>query len=173
MWEKVKSILVTIFCFIYFSFALSMTVLLLNFNDYGVTQFGETSIVVLKEKVNFGGFKKGQVVIVESESVSNYQVGDIVFTYRVINKIPHIEVGKVGEVYLNERAIAYENGDTYSEEYIIGKPTKTYNKMGTFLAVIQSKWGFLFIILVPCFLLFIYQIFALVVEIKYGSESTV
>lgn len=171
MWLKIKNVLVTIFCFLYFSFALTMTVLLLNFNDIGITEFGETSIVVLKEKVSFEGFKKGQVVITEKASINDYKEGDTVFTYRVVKKVPHIEVGRVGEVYLSNRAIAFENGDTYSEEFIIGKPTKTYEKLGTVLSVIESKWGFLFIILVPCFLLFIYQIFALVVEIKYGANE--
>ena len=171
MFSKIKGILVTILYVVYFAFALCMTVLLLNFNDYGVTQFGETSIVVLNEKVSFDGFEKGDVIIVESSNIRDYKVGDTIFTYRIEKKIPHIEIGKIGEVYETERAISFENGDTYSEEYIIGNPSKTFKGIGNVLSVIESKWGFLFIVLVPCFLMFVYQIFALVVEIKYGAEE--
>lgn len=171
MFEKVKRIVFITVCFIYFAFALLMTVLLLNFNDYGVTQFGETSLVILKEKVNFEGFNKGELVIAEKESIKDYKEGDTVFAYRVEKKVPHIEIGKVGEIYENENAISFENGDTYSDEFLIGKPTKVYKSIGSFLSVVESKWGFLFIILVPCFLLFIYQIFALVVEMKYGKDE--
>ncbi len=171
MFDKVKNIIITVVCFIYFAFALLMTVLLLNFNDYGVTEFGETSIVILKEKVSFEGYNKGEVVLVEKTDLKDFNEGDTIFTYKVEKKEAHIEIGKVGEVYEAEKAIAFENGDTYSEEFIIGKPTKTYAKIGSFLAFIESKWGFLFIILVPCFLLFIYQIFALIVEIKYGKDE--
>ena len=35
----------------------------------------------------------------------------------------------------------------------------------------ESKWGFLFIVLVPCFLIFIYEVYALIIEIKYGAEE--
>lgn len=170
MFEKIKKIAFTVICCIYFAFALFMTILLLNFNEYGVTKFGETSLVILNEKVSFEGFNKGDLVIVEQHELSDYKTDDTVFAYRIEKKVPHIEIGKIGETYENEKAIAFENGDTYSEEFIIGKPTKTYKNLGSFLSVIESKWGFLFIIIVPCFLLFIYQIFALVVEIKYGEE---
>lgn len=171
MFEKIKHVLIVVVCFIYFAFALSMTVLLLNFNDYGVTEFGETSLVILKEKVNFEGYNKGELVLVEKTNLKDFNPGETVFTYRVENKVAHIEIGKVGEVYENEEAISFENGETYSKDFIIGKPTKVYAKIGSVLALIESQWGFLFIILVPCFLLFIYQIFALVVEIKYGKDD--
>lgn len=171
MASKIKTAVITIIGIIFFSFALFMTILLLNFNDYGVTEFGDTSVVILSEKVSFEGFNKGDLVLVEKNRLADFQVGDTVFTYRIEKEVAHIEIGKIGEVYENEKAISFENGNTYSEEFIIGKPTKVYEKIGSFLAVIESKWGFLFIILVPCFLLFIYQIFALVVEIKYGKDE--
>ena len=82
-----------------------------------------------------------------------------------------VEVGKVGQIYLEEDAIAFENGDIFSNEFIIGTADKTYNKIGTYLSIVESKWGFLFIVLVPCLLIFIYEIYALIVEIKYGEEE--
>lgn len=169
--EKVKRIIYGIIIFLYFSFALSMTILLLNYNDYGVTQFGENSLIILTEKVNSKEYKKGDLVIVEQAELEEVKVGETVFTYRADSKgNVHIDFGKVGKIFKDERAIALENGSNYSEEFIAGKPTKVYENVGLYLSIIESQWGFLFIVLVPCFLLFIYQVYALIVEIKYGDE---
>ena len=56
-------------------------------------------------------------------------------------------------------------------EFVAGVGTKSYEKIGTALSVIESQWGFLFIVLVPCFLIFIYEVYSLIVEIKYGGEE--
>ena len=42
--KVVKKVLLTIVGVLYFAFALCMTILLLNYNKYGITQFGETSL---------------------------------------------------------------------------------------------------------------------------------
>ena len=92
-------------------------------------------------------------------------VGDEVFTYSVNSKgAATVEIGIVGEKYDKEKAVSFENGASFSEEYIIGKATKVYNDYGTVLSVIESKWGFLFIVLVPGFIIFLYEIYAFILE---------
>ena len=56
-------------------------------------------------------------------------------------------------------------------DFVVGQNTKTYNEIGKYLAIIESKWGFLFIVLVPCFLIFVYQIYNLIIEIKYNKND--
>ena len=82
-----------------------------------------------------------------------------------------LQIGTIGEVYVEENAISYENGETYSYEFIAGKTEEVHAGVGTFLSVVESKWGFLFIVLVPCFLIFIYELYSLIIEIKYGAEE--
>ena len=77
----------------------------------------------------------------------------------------------LGEVHEEEQAITYENGSNYSMDFVIGSAEKTYEKVGNYLSVIESKWGFLFIVLVPSFLIFIYEVYNLIVEIKYGADE--
>ena len=167
-----KKVVLTVIGIAYFAFALCMTFLLLNYNDYGVTQFGETSLVLIQEKVGVTEYEKGDLVVVESQRLEDYKVGETVFTYRVNSKgVASIEVGVIGEVYPEEKAIAFENGDTFAEEFIAGTPKEVHKNVGSYLSVIESQWGFLFIVLVPCFLIFIYEIYALIVEIKYGADE--
>ena len=71
-----------------------------------------------------------------------------------------------------EDAIAFKNGGTYSSQFIIGTGYKIYPGLGKILSIIESKWGFLFIILVPNFFLFIYQLYSLIIRIKYNKEET-
>ena len=167
-----KKVLFGIVEVIYFAFALFMTILLLNYNKYGVTQFGDTSVVIIKEDVELDEYKKGDVVLVKAVKVKDIESEDIIFTYKLDEeRVAHIEVGKVGEVYEEEDAITLKNGSTYSAEFIAGKGYKTYNGIGSFLSVIESQWGFLFLVLVPIFLIFIYQVYALIIEIKYGVSK--
>ena len=170
--KKIKSFIAGVLMLIFFAFALSMTILLLNYNKYGLTQFGDTTFVIINDKISSETFKKGDLVLVESEKLTDLELGDEIFVYRINNGgSVSIELGRVGEVYLEEDAVAFENGDIFSSQFVIGTADEIYNDVGTYLAIIESKWGFLFIVLVPCLLIFIYEIYALIVEIKYGAEE--
>jgi len=168
--EKIKKIFIGIIIVIFSIFALCMTILLLNYNDYGVTEFGDKSLVIIARDISSDNYKKGDLVIVEKVAYDNIKEGDEIFAYSVENggKV-NIEVGIVKDIYEKEKTIAYKNGSAFSQEFLIGKATDTYHDIGLYLSFIESKWGFLFIVLVPCFIIFIYEIYALVVEIRYGD----
>lgn len=170
--KMIKTILFTIVGIAYFSFALCMTILLLNFNEYGVTQFGKKQMVLIKEELAIKDFNKGDLVIVEKLGLDEIQAGDKIFTYKINKqKRAEIQYGVIGNVYIEDEAISYENGDTYSEEYVAGKAIESHPKIGSFLSIIESQWGFLFLVLVPIFLIFIYEVYALIIEIKYGADK--
>lgn len=170
--KTIKTVLFTIVGFAYFAFALFMTILLLNFNEYGVTQFGKKQLILIREELAIPDYNRGDLVIVEEVKVENVKPGDKLFTYK-INKDREAEIqyGVVGNVYVEDDAISYENGETYSKDFIAGKVLESHPKYGTFLSIIESQWGFLFLVLVPIFLIFIYEVYALIIEIKYGAEK--
>ena len=170
--EGIKSFVSFVLFIVYFVFALIMTILLLNFNDYGVSQFDNKSLILINEDISNELYKKGDLVIVEMPKVEDIKVGEYVFTYKVgRDHVPVVQLGKVGNVYADEDAISFENGETYSIEFIAGRPVSQHEKIGGILSVIESKWGFLFIVLVPVFLIFIYEIYSLIIEIRYGAEE--
>lgn len=169
----VKNIIIGILVVVFFAFATTMTILLLNFNKYGVTQINKTSVVLMRDDISSKNFKKGDLVLVEGKSLENIKVGDEIFAYKVDKSgAVSIDLGIVDKVYTKEQAISFKNGSTYAMEFIIGKATKSYSNLGTYLSIIESKWGFLFLILVPSFLILIYELYALIVEIKYGKEES-
>lgn len=170
--KAIKKFIIGLLAVVFFTFAITMTILLWSFNKYGVTQFENTSLVVLKNKVASDKYKKGDLIIVEGRKINEINPGDEIFVYKVDSDSQvTIDFGPVGEVYLDDNAFAYENGSFYDSQFIIGEATKVYEKIGTYLAIIESQWGFLFIVLLPSFMIFVYEIYTLIVEIKYGSED--
>ena len=66
------------------------------------------------------------------------------------------------------------NGDyLLSSEYFIGKldTSKVYHNLGSVLNFLESRLGFLFLIIFPIFVLFIYEIFMVIEEIKKPDEN--
>ena len=170
--KLIKNIIFGILFVIYFVFVIIMTVLLLNFNDYGVTEFGDTSLILINDEISNDNYKKGDLVETKNKKIDKINIGEEIFTYKIDGKgNVSIDLGKVGNIYPEEEAIAFENGATYSIEYIAGVPQEMYEDIGLFLSVVESKWGFLFIVLVPSFLIFVYEVYSLIVEIKYGSDE--
>lgn len=157
---------------VYFSFVITMTVLLLNFNDYGVTEFGNKSLIIIDDDIANEEYKKGELVITQKKKLEKFEIGEEIFTYKIEeNGSVSIVLGKIGNIYPEEEAISLENGSNYSIEYVAGVPVEKHDKIGSFLSVVESKWGFLFIVLVPSFLIFVYEVYNLIVEIKYGAEE--
>ncbi len=170
--KVIKKIFVWLLIIVFFAFAIGMSILLLNKNDYGVTEFEDVSLIIVKDEVNNEKYEKGDLVLVEKKRVKDISVGDEVFVYTVDTEGDvDIDIANVGSVYESDGAIAIESGVNYTEKFIVGEGTEVLSGLGTYLNILQSTWVFFFIIVVPCFLLFIYQIYALIVEIKYGDED--
>lgn len=170
--QAIKKILVGILGVIFFAFVITVTLLLLNFNKYGVTQFGETSLILIKGDLSSENFKKGDLVFVEAKKIDKIAVGDEIFAYKIASDgSVSIDLGTVGQTHPDDDAISFENGAAYSMDFVIGESVKVYEKIGSYLSIIESKWGFLFIVLVPSFLIFIYEFYALIIELKYGKEE--
>ena len=123
--------------------AIAMTVLLLNYNKYGVTQFDNTSLILIKGDLTSDNFKKGDLVFVESRGINDISVGDEIFVYKVASDgSVSIDLGTIGEVHTADEAITFENGSTYSTDFVVGEASKVYNKIGTYLSVIESSYNF-------------------------------
>ena len=170
--KVIKKFLIALVIIVFFTFAIIMTIFMLNINKFGLSQFDATTILPIKENITSDNYKKGDLVVLKKPTMDQLNKGDELFVYRVLTDgSVEIEFGKVGEVYLDDRSVAFENGSAFGIDYIAGGVDKVYNGIGSVYGVVQSKWGFLFIVLLPSFLIFVYEIFALVMEIKYGKNE--
>ena len=137
--KKIKHILFGI----YLGIAILLTLTLLAYNDFKITQFGQYSLLIIKDDELAPDFNEGDLLILDK----NAQVleGKKAFFYDTSNQ--RIEVTLEGE-----RRI--------SSEYVLG-PANTAEVIptaGKILGILQSKWGFLFLIVFPALILVVNQI---------------
>ena len=77
--NAIKKFFLGVLTLVFFAYAIVMTFLLLNFNNYGVTEVGDTSIVIIKDKIANENYKKGDIILVEDKLMKSIQVGDELF----------------------------------------------------------------------------------------------
>lgn len=174
--KKILKIIGIIFVVIYCLIAITLTVCLLNYNDYNITVLGDKTLIIVKDEELLPSYQKGDLVIVRKNP--NYEVaaGDKIFFYDEAEAQVTVNLGTVvSKTNVTKEETTYTvNGDyPISSEYLIGKTetSQVFHKLGTVLSVLESRFGFLFLIIFPILVLFIYEIFVVIKEIKSPDEE--
>lgn len=170
-----KKLISNIIFIIYLIVAIFVTVCLLSYNDYKVTVLGNTSFVIVSDTKMEPDYSKGDLVIVENSN--EIEVGEKVFYYNIYNEQIKVKLGTITEVTKeNDSKIIYTIDDgehRISSEFVVG-PASTASAMqnvGTILGILESKWGFLFLIVLPALLAFVNQIMVVASGIKEAREA--
>lgn len=168
-----KKILSNILFIVYVVIAVLVTVCLLSYNDFKVTEFGDYSLVIITDDEMEPNYKKGDLVIINKQD--DIITGRKAFFYNTYDRKIEIKLGTIvgaEKVTSTETTYTLEGDRKISGEYVLG-PSETaqvISGVGTVLGVLESKWGFLFIIVLPALLAFIYQISVVVSDIR-GSKD--
>lgn len=162
-----KKIVVNIFICLYFVITILITYCLLSYNKYNIPEFDKQLMVILDEKMD--GFDKGDLLIIDKDK--DFDTLEDVFYYDTYNSPVKVKLGKISkieEVNDKESSVVIDDSITLSSDNIIGKKSNStsYPLIGTILSVLTSRWGYLFIIVLPMLVAFIYEIYAIVKEIK-------
>ena len=171
-----KKALGTILFVIYAIIAITVTVLLLSYNDYNNSQFGGYTVYIVKDDSLEPKFKQGSILLIKSTSDKNVQIGDELFMYKVINSQEYEVIDTTLKAKTQQgRHITYifDEDESYANEYFIGKVSDTVviQGWGYVLNLLESKWGYLFCVVVVSLLLFLQEVFELVMEIKFLGEQ--
>lgn len=172
MKKIIGNILVTIYAVI----AVFTTICLLSYNEYKVSEFGNYSLILVTNNELVPDFNKGDLVIVSSENKSKIKAGDKVFFYNADDKKIDVSLATItekGMVTSKETTYTIEGNHVISSKYIIGNANGVYvmPKVGTILSVVESKWGFLFLIVLPSLIAFIYEITVVFSEIRESKKE--
>lgn len=170
-----KKVIRNIIIVVYATIAIFVTICLLSYNDQKVTELGSYALVIINNnELSSLGYNKGDLAIVDqSEKI---EIGDLAFFYNLKAKDFEVSLTEVeGKEQVTEAETTYilKGGSKISEEYVIGstKNTNRIEKVGTVLSMLESKWGFLILVVLPALLAFLYQIVDMVVEIKKGKKT--
>ena len=157
--KKVLKIGGIILLVVYAAMAITLTLFLLKYNDYNITEINGNSFVIVRDDDLKPDFNK------------DIKIGDKIFFYEIENEKVTVNLGNViNKEVVNDKETTFVMDGEYpiSSEYVIGKAStsKSYAKLGSVLNVLESRYGFLFIIIFPILIIFIYEIYAAIKEFK-------
>lgn len=170
-----KKFILNIIFIIYLIIAIFVTVCLLSYNDYKVTVLGNTSFVIVTDSKMQPDYNKGDLVLVENSD--EIQAGEKVFYYNTYNEQIKVKIGTITEVLEEDEGkiiYAIDDGEhKVSSEFVIGQVStaNSIQNLGTVLGILESKWGFLFLIVLPALLAFVNQIMVVASGIKEARET--
>ena len=159
---------------IYMIVAFFVTITLFSYNEFRVTEFGSYSFVLITDNGLAPEFNKGDLVIVDKDSP--ILTGRKAFFYDTEDEKIEIKLGVIEEAErITDTEITYtlEGERKISGEYVLG-PANTAEiipKVGTVLSVLQSKLGFLFLIVLPALLAFVNQIGVVYAGVKRAQSE--
>ena len=158
-------------------YVICITAFLLCKNNYGFTQIGDmTFITIDEEAINYlPEAKENDLLLVRADS-SDIEVGDKIYYYDTENSMYVVKSAHVKTIQSSDSGMGVYTLDDSEESTIattraIGKYSTTYKTIGGILDILQSRLGFLLLVILPILLIFMYQIYALIVVIKYGDEE--
>ena len=163
-----------LFIVLYAVIAIFITICLLSYNEYKVSVFGDYSFLIIDERDFEPEFKKGDLVIVDGSYVP--EVGDSVFFYnKSLGKI-NIRMDTVtNKQQESNDSIVYttENNVMLKNSEMIGKVenVKVINNLGTILGILESKWGFLALIVFPSLIAFLYELSEVIMDLRKGKTK--
>lgn len=171
-----RNIIFGIFFVVYLSVIICASTLVLNRNDYGYTEFGNKALIDVKE--NTDKYLKGQLVVVEKRIIDNLKVGDEVFVYQTNQQEKTVKVVASPIKAINsEEATPYitisADDTSWGQDYIAGQSIKVYDSIGSILTFVESKWIFFAIFIVPCFFILLYEIYSVIIVIKFDGDEVV
>lgn len=156
--------------------AIFVTICLLSYNEYNITVINKNSFLIIDNDELEPKFKEGDLVIVKRVSDKKIEIGDTVFFYNG-NKSNEflINLGVVTDKQkVNDKESTYEiEGKTISGEYVIGKAdgSKVMHHAGTALGIVQSRWGFMFLVILPALFAMVWEIIIIVDEVKKAGKD--
>lgn len=178
MKKFIKNVFFTI-VFIYLFIAAFATLCLLKTNDKGVTQFGKTSLVVMENDVE-NYFKKGDLVFMTKPPLGEIVIGEPIFFYDTAfnaNTITLANVTKNVMVNDDESTLTVKDANgadkNFSSEYLIGQVNGSGKVpiMGSIIKTMTSRWGFLFLVIMPFLVAFLVEIYTIVKRVKQYSKE--
>ena len=177
--EKLKKMCINALIVAYAVIAIAVTILMLSYNDYHCSVIGGYTFIIMEDdELEEQGYPEGALVLVKETKARNINPGDNIFLYRKITT-SQFEI-KYAEVILKDESkgeynVTYvlEGGTVIDHLDVIGSTEDiiVVENLGTILSILQSRYGYLFLIVVVSFIAFLYEIYELIMEIKYGERE--
>ncbi len=163
--KSILKILLAVLIVLYLGVEIFVTICLLNYNDQNLTVLGNDTLVILDSDLS-EEYKKGDLLVLTKGKGDEVKAKDFIFFYNPSDS-NSVNFAQVNKVIDSDGYYTYTIGSEYSVyyDYYIGKEPKVYSGAGTVLKVLESRWGFLLLIILPTMIAVIFEIYAIIIEI--------
>lgn len=146
-----KKIVFNIFIGVYLITTILITYVLLSYNKYNIAEFNNSYLFADKSNL---------MIVNKDDNIKN---GDDIYYYGNNGKI---KIGKVNSI--SDGVYTLDNEYALDNDSVLGNKNKakSYAILGSIYSILTSKWGYLFIIIFPMLIAFVYEIYEIVKEIK-------
>lgn len=146
-----KKIVFNIFIGVYLITTILITYVLLSYNKYNIAEFNNSYLFADKSNL---------MIVNKDDNIKN---GDDIYYYGNNGKIKMGKVNSISDgVYTLDNEYALDNDSVLGNK----NKAKSYAILGSIYSILTSKWGYLFIIVFPMLIAFVYEIYEIVKEIK-------
>lgn len=163
--KSILKVLLIVLIVLYFGVEILVTMCLLNFNDQGVTQIGNSTWIIVDDDIN-ANYKKGDLLIVKRGTGEEVSVGDFIFFYNPTDNYV-INYAEVTNIIDSNGYYTYMVGNDYNVyyDYYVGNDVSLFKGIGSILSVLESQMGFLILIILPTMVAVIFEIYAIILEV--------
>ena len=158
-----KKVSVIIFI-IYILIALFSTVALLARNEHGVFEVKNSYYICDEIIKEYDG--SSLVRFAKNVDYEKY-VEEEVYYYNKENKLSYSKV----ESYDKEKDLFTIDGKTYEKSFILGKPDKAYQIIGSIINILTSRAIYFVFVIIPILGLFIYEIYLFVEYVSHNKDG--
>ena len=150
---------------VYVVIAVYVTANMLAYNEYHFAEWGGKVFINLNE--DLGNYHKGDMIVVRNRG--DYQAGDNVFYCRLKEERCVVSYGRI-ETMMGGIII---NKETISNKFMIGEDTdvRVIPVLGGILNVLESRWGYLCLIVLPILVAFVYELYHISREVKRKKQN--
>ena len=156
LWEFVEVLIIIYVIFI--------TSCILCRNKFGYTQFSDMTFITVNDSNTkfIQGSKPGDLLIVRGQQ-TGLDKGDLIYYYITVDEKYVVRTGVIGSKTEDDYSALYvlndEEKTSVASNRVIGKYVSTHPGKGSVLEVLESRFGFLFLVLLPILIVFIYQVY--------------
>ena len=157
------------------AYVIILTSFILHRNLYGFTQFGNYTFVnvSLWDIRNINGVKKNDLLVIKTNK--DIHENDMIYYYYVENDRYIVKTNKVIDISEGTVSTSYQIDDNemslIPSSRIIGTSGVTYGFLGGILSILESRYGFIFLVLIPIVIVFSYQLYDFIVTIRSEREK--
>ncbi len=162
--KSIFKILLIVFFTLYLGLEILVTVCLLNYNEQGVSVFGDVSWVIPDGDIS-DKYEKGDLLIIEKGKGEDVERGDFIFFYNPTENYS-VNYAEVVNVIDSNGYYTYVVGNDYNVyfDHYIGEKVTSFKSVGAVLSLLESQLGFLLLIILPTMIAIIFEIYAIFVE---------